>query len=94
MIDWGFRVKHADGSTSPAGAILRQAHKRAPGEVSMLDKDKSLAVELVLRKYGITSVGAHREELKDVLHEGGKKARARIKETTELVRERMGIVLY
>jgi tryptophanyl-tRNA synthetase len=32
--------------------------------------------------------------VKDVLHEGGKKARARIKETTELVRERMGIVLY
>lgn len=32
--------------------------------------------------------------VKDVLHEGGKKARARIKETTEIVRERMGIVLY
>ncbi len=32
--------------------------------------------------------------VKDVLHEGGKKARVRIKATTELVRERMGIVLY
>jgi len=32
--------------------------------------------------------------VKDVLHEGGKKARARIKATTELVREKIGIVLY
>lgn len=32
--------------------------------------------------------------VKDVLHEGGKKARARIKATVESVREKMGIVLY
>lgn len=32
--------------------------------------------------------------VKDVLHEGGKKARARIVETVEVVRDKMGIVLY
>lgn len=30
----------------------------------------------------------------EVLHEGGKKARTRIKETVEVVRDKMGIVLY
>lgn len=32
--------------------------------------------------------------VRDVLHEGGQKARVRVKETVELVRKRMGIVLY
>lgn len=32
--------------------------------------------------------------IEDILHEGGKKARIRIKETTDLVREKMGIVIY
>ncbi len=32
--------------------------------------------------------------IRDVLHEGGKRARRRIKVTVELVREKMGIVLY
>jgi tryptophanyl-tRNA synthetase len=32
--------------------------------------------------------------VKDVLREGGKKARARIVETVEVVRDKMGIVLY
>lgn len=40
------------------------------------------------------SLSNRNEYIMEVLHEGGKKARARIKETTELVRERMGIVLY
>ncbi len=40
------------------------------------------------------SLANQNEYVKDVLHEGGKKARARIKATTEIVRERMGIVLY
>lgn len=34
------------------------------------------------------------EYIKDVLHEGGKKARTRIQATIEIVREKMGIVIY
>jgi tryptophanyl-tRNA synthetase len=40
------------------------------------------------------SLANQNDYIKDVLHEGGKKARERIKKTTELVREKMGIVLY
>lgn len=32
--------------------------------------------------------------IREVLHEGGKKARARIAETTAIVRDKMGIILY
>jgi hypothetical protein len=32
--------------------------------------------------------------LKNVLHEGGKKARERVREVVKLVRDRMGIVVY
>lgn len=39
-------------------------------------------------------LASQNDYVKNVLHEGGKKARARIKATTELVREKMGIVLY
>ncbi len=34
------------------------------------------------------------EYVREILHEGGKKARVRIKKTTELVRDKMGIVVY
>jgi tryptophanyl-tRNA synthetase len=40
------------------------------------------------------NLASQNDYVKNVLHEGGKKARAKIKMTTELVRERMGIVLY
>lgn len=62
VIDWGFRVKHADGTTSPAGAILRQAHRRANGTYSLLDDKTTLEVEMILRKFGITSAGAYRND--------------------------------
>ena len=60
VLDWGFREKHADGSTSEAGAILRQAHRRYQSPSSLLDDRQTLEVELILRKYGITTAGAYR----------------------------------
>jgi hypothetical protein len=68
VIDWGFRVKYADGGTTPAGAILRQAHRRAPGRVSLLDDDATKKIELLLRRYGVTSAGAHRDIPFDLLN--------------------------
>jgi hypothetical protein len=60
VIDWGFHVIHSDGSTSPAGAILRQAHRRFDNISSLLTPDQMKRFERVLRKYGVTSAGAHR----------------------------------
>lgn len=39
-------------------------------------------------------IASQNDYIKDVLHEGGKKARAMVKDTTEMVRDKMGIVLY
>lgn len=61
VIDWGFRVIHPDGSSSPAGAILRQAHRRSPLFADMLSHESTRTIELELRKYGITSAGSHRD---------------------------------
>jgi hypothetical protein len=57
VLDYGFDVIHDDGKQSRAGAILRQAHRRAWNSNSGLDSDDALKVELTLRKYGITSTG-------------------------------------
>jgi hypothetical protein len=68
VLDWGFRVKHSDGTTSPAGAILRQAHRRAGGKSSLLDDQSTLEVETLLRKFGVTSAGAYRERSTEMLN--------------------------
>lgn len=60
VIDLGFDVKHAEGTTSPAGLILRQAHSRAPGQFSLFNNVSARQVELILRRYGLTSAGAYR----------------------------------
>ncbi len=60
VIDWGFSVKHEDGSLSPAGGIFRQAHMRYHGYFSLLDDSTTKQIELILRKYGVTSAGAYR----------------------------------
>ena len=60
IIDGGFDITHADGSHSPAGIVLRQAHKRAPGAYSLLSDAESLRIERILRRYGLTSAGAYR----------------------------------
>lgn len=62
VIDGGYAVKHADGSSSPAGIILRQAHARDLGPSSTMSDEITLRVEKVLRKYGITSAGAYRDK--------------------------------
>lgn len=61
VIDTGFDVKHADGSFSPSGIYLRQAHVRAKGSYSLFSETDSLRIEKQLRKYGITSAGAYRD---------------------------------
>lgn len=62
VIDAGFDLKHVDQSTSPAGIVLRQAHTRATGYMSLMSEEDSLKVENVLRHYGLTSAGAYRSE--------------------------------
>lgn len=63
VLDYGFNVIHNDGSQSPAGAILRQAHTRlSEDEIrqngnTFLSADESLKIEMALRRYGITSSG-------------------------------------
>jgi hypothetical protein len=61
VIDYGFDIKNADGTTSPAGYVLRQAHERYAGEYSysLFSEKRSVEIENVLRKYGITSAGAY-----------------------------------
>lgn len=58
VIDLGFDIKHVDGVVAPAGSILRQAHRRSEGEYSLLGETRSLEIERVLRRYGISSGGA------------------------------------
>jgi len=57
VIYYGFNVKHEDGSQSPAGFILRQAHQRAAGPNSSLGREEEVRVEQILRRYGLTSSG-------------------------------------
>ena len=62
VIDWGFDVIHADGTTSPAGMILRQAHPRLDSDQSLFHASAAREVELNLRPYGITTAGAYRTQ--------------------------------
>lgn len=62
VIDGGYAVKHADGSSSPAGIILRQAHARDLGPSSTMSDEVTVKVERLLRKYGLTSAGAYRDK--------------------------------
>jgi hypothetical protein len=58
VFDWGFDVKNSDGTAQPAGAVLRQAHTREHWNFnSNLPKEEALEIELLLRRYGITSAG-------------------------------------
>ncbi len=57
VMDYGFDVVHADGSKSRAGYILRQAHVRSPLLNSYIPDNEALRVELLLRKYGISTAG-------------------------------------
>jgi hypothetical protein len=71
VIDWGFDVKHADGTQSPAGAVLRQAHSRtrpgAPlGEKPYLHDTEAREVESVLRHYGVASTGLDKVNLQGI----------------------------
>jgi hypothetical protein len=59
VLDLGFDVKHSEGTSSPAGNILRQAHDRARGISSTFSESKSVEIERTLRRYGITSAGAY-----------------------------------
>jgi hypothetical protein len=68
VIDAGFDVRFADGRRERAGLILRQAHERAPGYASQLSKPKTLAIESVLRTYGLTAAGAYREQPFDMIN--------------------------
>lgn len=64
VIDYGFDIKHQDGTTSRAGSILRQAHERyhddpvgprARSQAAMLPRNLQVDIELLLRKFGISS---------------------------------------
>jgi hypothetical protein len=63
VFDYGFSVIHADGSKSPAGAVLRQAHTRRPTDHqeelgnSFLPAKDGIEAEMTVRKYGITFSG-------------------------------------
>jgi hypothetical protein len=73
IFDLGFDVKHADGSTSPAGMILRQAHERSAGAYSLYDETKARQIEKELRRYGLTSAGAYRHQSVEQLNIQGTK---------------------
>ena len=56
VIDPGFDVVHADGSTSPAGYYLRQGHDRIPIEQhpgAWLPESDRMAIQKVFHTYGI-----------------------------------------
>lgn len=63
VLDFGFKIIHNNGEKSPAGAIVRQAHERYDVDYfkeygnSFLEPQKAKKLELILRKYGISSSG-------------------------------------
>lgn len=62
VIDTGFDLKWANGVRLPAGMLVRRAHLRPTYPLGMKDSssplvDLELAVELLLRRYGVTSTG-------------------------------------
>lgn len=56
VIDLGFK-NHARWAPGSAGLLLRQGHTREMGNWICFETSRSLPIELLLRKYGITSVG-------------------------------------
>ena len=53
VIDAGFEVLHADGSTSPAGLYVRQAHVRPYSGSEWLPDPRRTQLQAKLRTYGI-----------------------------------------
>ncbi len=89
VIDYGFKIKIHGGNGEityiPAGLVARQAHQRYYGPrptdhrgwASVLPAETAVAVEKILRAYGITSAGANRDgdvDLLNVQGDIGKKA--------------------
>lgn len=62
VIDLGFDIKSRNGSTSRAGMVLRQAHERSTGKFSLIENKRALKIEKLLRRYGVTSAGAYRND--------------------------------
>ena len=65
VLAFDFFIKHNDGQKSLAGAVLRQAHDRFQHKqdkknkyYNFLPQEKAKEIELILRKFGITSTGA------------------------------------
>ena len=62
VIDTGFDLTYGDGLQVPAGLLVRRAHVRPIHPLGVKESssplvDLELAVELLLRKYGVTSIG-------------------------------------
>jgi hypothetical protein len=60
ILDLGFRLRLTDGASVPAGAIIRRAHQRPPGNIERPDYGGEqhrikLAIEFLLRRFGVTS---------------------------------------
>lgn len=53
VIDAGFEVIHADGTTSPAGLYLRQAHDRSTLPGAWLNGDQRTRIQSLFHRYGI-----------------------------------------
>lgn len=53
VIDAGFDVIHADGSTSPAGLYVRQAHTRAYVGSEWLPDNRRMSLQRILHAYAI-----------------------------------------
>ncbi|PIQ60152.1 MAG: hypothetical protein COW00_07765 [Bdellovibrio sp. CG12_big_fil_rev_8_21_14_0_65_39_13] len=53
VIDPGFDVVHADGSTSPAGFYVRQGHDRVPQSGAWLPEDLRMKIQNVFHQYGV-----------------------------------------
>jgi hypothetical protein len=56
----GFDVRAANGQRAPAGMLVRRAHRRPPGGIGLptadsFDEAIRLEIELLLRRYGVTS---------------------------------------
>lgn len=60
VIDLGFDIKDEHGNLVRAGMVLRRAHTRSPGIFALLSNALGLKIEKLLRRYGVTSAGAHR----------------------------------
>jgi len=62
VIDTGFDIKRADGTRIPAGLLVRRAHLRPSFRLGTKESssplvDLEFAIELLLRRYGVTSIG-------------------------------------